>query len=1707
MIRSEVLRERLAEELARTLRTAQLGHCIRVDNLDYEDAKDVCSKVRQRLTDPAAQCWVLVTDRARADAVGILPERAVELRNDGSKKLCLLVPTGTVHATLGSLNNAFASFDVVRFLRCQRRALLKQIRDAELRAVCTAVEKETRRYRYASEDDVVSYLADMAASGSLQQAGRELWRVGLVPDLQPDGLAARIATNRKALTRLLRAGRAGLTLAERIADCGLSGTKLGERLEDFLEGQPLHAPQQWLRKIADERQDLSFEKWPLHEGGEVEWLEVEPFVGADGKVTKCGLAQPDGQHGALVASLKQAAIQVRWRVSPSMPAGLARWSLELEVLQDDPDDDLEGGYDIELPKAYAFAKARKKTFKIKDLPQSLRGKQARIVVTALNPQGVELKRRDGEPARAYSQEFWLEETATPPPARERTSVRVNLPLARIEAMLDANVAYPQEEALTWNGTVPTKLSWRYPRVGKYELLVPPVLAAAELTALQRPEECLAFRLVADADGEPAEADMLEPIVAETLSSSPEASSFRSARREAFRVFCGSDTGQPRPVAGTLLEGEPASAIRRYAREYRKLLAATADPAVRAELLRLDTVEITLCRDGRRRQVLALLPTHPLKLLWLAAYHELLGQWAKRLAEIKKAYRRSSLVDRRLLRQLKPIYVPFAQRGASGELYLFAAPLDFHYALYAPLSEPDPLGLCETVAATLGADTGQLIEDELPGQLAHQIEHYLATRRGCTALRINVLNPGAGSLLRAMLQEFVRARVKQQQQWHAPLPRIELLLHTQGRSRKLVAAMQELQETLYKEYDSPGGCTHLAPFFSFAVRPLAWVRNLPGGAVHLCYAFHRARPALVEAERLDGEDSTSLYGMVLKLLPTLQSAEDRVVWQHKLVFPAEPGCANHPAQSQLTGELLACHRAHLACLMGKPVPEQNEDFAVGVRVELGPEELAELHKVHSDSDWVITVDRMWSVELFDSPRDVHTAPFFERYLLDYAPDHESGLVGTRLIVTTSHREEVERILSWACRELGFEPTDSVPVLLRALRLLSGRLALRALEGRTAARETVALAAALAYLERRGELRDSILVPLAYHEEVLGRQRGTRGGYCDFVRIRLSQRGVTATFYEVKSRTDEPAMQIVERIAQELDRSEQAVRDLFFSGSSDRNEDGDGQERIDHWLQRAWLVGVLRHYAAQAYRHGLIATENQYHALLTGLTRLERGITTLVAQKRGFVVALSALPTRPIHRGDVTVQYLTARDFDEAGLSVVPTGTTVVLATRDAEPSPGGPPKPVGPPQPAGCEEHPDAEETPTAPGTAPEERTTKPVEPSETSVATPRKPATHQPAQQASSPTRTDLEDATDRAQPQRLQSGTRSPAGASSSPPRIVLGRVVGSDEEVCWRPSVVGSPHVLILGISGQGKSTTVARMIRELTRSGVACFVFDYHGDFCGATNRLTEDLELEILRPDPLPFSPLELVGPADDRAWRSECMAVREILAYVCKLGEIQAFVLQEALEEAYKEQLEGGRLRRIPTLSRAWELVRERAEQEGQKKLIYRCKQIFEYGLFSDEARRAGEFARLLQRTTVLDLSDLKQEELQNAASAFVLRRVYRECLLWGAANRIRLALVLDEAHRLARDKTLPKIMKELRKFGVAVIVSSQNLQDFHQAVLENAGTKIVFRLNHPESKRVAPYVRLPGEKKTERLIEQLTTGRAIVWPQDSQHAHLIDMYP
>jgi DNA helicase HerA-like ATPase len=152
-------------------------------------------------------------------------------------------------------------------------------------------------------------------------------------------------------------------------------------------------------------------------------------------------------------------------------------------------------------------------------------------------------------------------------------------------------------------------------------------------------------------------------------------------------------------------------------------------------------------------------------------------------------------------------------------------------------------------------------------------------------------------------------------------------------------------------------------------------------------------------------------------------------------------------------------------------------------------------------------------------------------------------------------------------------------------------------------------------------------------------------------------------------------------------------------------------------------------------------------------------------------------------------------------------------------------------------------------------------------------------------------------------------------------------------------------------------------------------------------------------------------------------------------------------------------------------------------------------------------ANRVEHGAVLDVSRVGLEKVQLAISAFMLRKVYKDMFKWGETDQLRLILILDEAHRLARDITLPKIMKEGRKFGIGVLVASQGLADFHQDVVGNAGTKAVFRTNFPMSRKVASFFHAAKGIDMVELIEQLDVGEAYVQTPEMDRAARVRMHP
>ena len=114
-----------------------------------------------------------------------------------------------------------------------------------------------------------------------------------------------------------------------------------------------------------------------------------------------------------------------------------------------------------------------------------------------------------------------------------------------------------------------------------------------------------------------------------------------------------------------------------------------------------------------------------------------------------------------------------------------------------------------------------------------------------------------------------------------------------------------------------------------------------------------------------------------------------------------------------------------------------------------------------------------------------------------------------------------------------------------------------------------------------------------------------------------------------------------------------------------------------------------------------------------------------------------------------------------------------------------------------------------------------------------------------------------------------------------------------------------------------------------------------------------------------------------------------------------------------------------------------------------------------------------------DLHGLSLEENQRVAASFFLQRIYRDMFSHSGATSLRNVIVFDEAHRVAKLKLIPKMMQECRKYGVAFVVSSQRVDDFDQGVLDSARNHLYLQVNHPDARRLAPY--LGGAAKPDQI--------------------------
>ena len=140
--------------------------------------------------------------------------------------------------------------------------------------------------------------------------------------------------------------------------------------------------------------------------------------------------------------------------------------------------------------------------------------------------------------------------------------------------------------------------------------------------------------------------------------------------------------------------------------------------------------------------------------------------------------------------------------------------------------------------------------------------------------------------------------------------------------------------------------------------------------------------------------------------------------------------------------------------------------------------------------------------------------------------------------------------------------------------------------------------------------------------------------------------------------------------------------------------------------------------------------------------------------------------------------------------------------------------------------------------------------------------------------------------------------------------------------------------------------------------------------------------------------------------------------------------------------------------------------------------------------------------TILDISDVPSEIMMTIAGT--LLNITYEALFWGQEVPIGgrgqpLLIVLEEAHNYLRSgehsiasRTVQRISKEGRKYGVGILLVTQRPSELDETVLSQCGTIIALRMNNTRDRSYVAAAIQDELRSIVDLLPSLRTGECIV---------------
>ncbi len=248
---------------------------------------------------------------------------------------------------------------------------------------------------------------------------------------------------------------------------------------------------------------------------------------------------------------------------------------------------------------------------------------------------------------------------------------------------------------------------------------------------------------------------------------------------------------------------------------------------------------------------------------------------------------------------------------------------------------------------------------------------------------------------------------------------------------------------------------------------------------------------------------------------------------------------------------------------------------------------------------------------------------------------------------------------------------------------------------------------------------------------------------------------------------------------------------------------------------------------------------------------------------------------------------------------------------------------------------------------------------------------------------------------------------------------------------------HVLITGTTGSGKSHTAALITKRASEKlGLKVVVLDWHGEYTS----LLQDYEYI----DPYDNPVALFTGDPDDIS----------VLSSILDLTPPQEYLLEKILRrntnvvksinflldyiESYPEESNWMRETKLSLHRRLSLLVRENNST-----------------LFEARGKSDLKSLGLTSKPVIVDLARIRDVSIRRLYASFLLKRIAPS----NPGREKNLLVVLEEAYnylsKIQPVKPICEMLREIRKFGVGLIIVSQSISQLVDDVSMNTNTKII----------------------------------------------------